>query len=186
MATPEPRAGWSRAIPRPSELSPIEIIAATLAIAALLYADSMVSDAVDLPLFMAPLAASLAILFTAPGMTITRSWNVIGGQALSALVAVGVMWALGTGHDGLIAAPIALGLALVAMRLASCVHPPACATVMVIIFAPVAPDLAFVLFPVLTGSAFVVLLAWVVHVLEARVPPRLGGRTTPGHGQPRS
>jgi len=49
---------------------------------------------------------------------------------------------------------------------------------MVIVFAPVSQTLAFVLFPVLAGSVFVVLIAWAVQVLEVRVPSRWGGRIT--------
>lgn len=166
----------------PLTISPLEIAAAVIAVAALLAANAALVGIASWPLFAAPLAASLAILFTSPGMDMTRSWNVIAGQTLSAVVAFAVLLVVGDGLDGMLAAPIALGLSLLVMRVFRCLHPPACATVMVICLAPVPTGLLFIVFPILTGSAFVVALAWGVHVLEARVPTRWGGRVTPGHG----
>ena len=182
MATPDDRSLRARLRLDGVTISPLEIVAATAAVAALLALHRVVLAATSWPLFAAPLAASLAILFTTPGMGAARSWNVIAGQTVSAAVSVGVLLVVGDAYDGMVAAPIALGLALLAMRLLKCLHPPACATVMVICLAPAVAEPLFILFPVLTGSIVVVLFAWVVHVLEARVPERWGGRVTPGHG----
>lgn len=183
MATPADRSLLARLRLVPLTISPLEIVAATIATAVLLAAHATLSGVASWPLFAAPLAASLAILFTSPGMDATRSWNVIAGQTLSAITALVVLLVIGDGLDGMLAAPIALGLALLVMRVARCLHPPACATVMVICLAPVPTELLYIVFPILTGSAFVVALAWGVHVLEARVPTRWGGRATPGHGE---
>lgn len=172
-----------RAIPSGVTLSPIEIIASGLAAVALLYASTFSSENFDEPLFLAPLAASIAIMFTSPGTTATRSWNVIAGQFISALIAVTLVSLIG--YD-FVAAPLAFSLALIAMRVAKCLHPPACATVMIICLDPAAQSLEFVFFPVLVGSIFIVCFAWIVHVIEGRVPPSWGGRTTPDHGQPPS
>ena len=184
MATPADHSLRARLRLVPLTISPLEIIAAAIAVALLLAAHAALSGIASWPLFAAPLAASLAILFTSPGMDATRSWNVIAGQTLSAAVAIAVLLVVGDGLDGMLAAPIALGLALLVMRVFRCLHPPACATVMVVCLAPVPTELLFIVFPILTGSAFVVALAWGVHVLEARVPERWGGRATPGHGGP--
>ncbi|MEY4225552.1 MAG: hypothetical protein RL190_309, partial [Actinomycetota bacterium] len=152
MATPADRS--LRALLRLDGLtiSPLEIVAATAATASLLALHRAFLDVTSWPLFAAPLAASLAILFTTPGMGAARSWNVIAGQTLSAAVSVGVLLVIGDAYDGMVAAPVALGLALLAMRLLRCLHPPACATVMVICLAPATAEPLFILFPVLTGS----------------------------------
>lgn len=184
MGTPADRSLRTRLRLVPLTISPLEIIAATAATASLLALHRVVLDVTSWPLFAAPLAASLAILFTTPGMGAARSWNVIAGQTFSAAVSVGVLLVVGHAYDGMVAAPIALGLALLAMRLLRCLHPPACATVMVICLAPAEAEPLVILFPVLAGSVIVVLFAWAVHVLEARVPTRWGGRATPGHGMP--
>lgn len=172
----------NRLIPRELTLSPIEIIGAGLAGAGLLFMSTLSVALADQPLFMAPLAASIAIMFTTPGMTASRSWNVIAGQFLSATVALAVVSLIGA-QGGKIAAPIAFSLALLVMRVCRCLHPPACATVMIICFAPVSQNITFLFFPVLFGSVLIVCFAWLVHVLEARVPARYGGRITPHHGE---
>ncbi len=183
MATPADRSLLARLRLVPLTISPLEIVAVMVAAAALLAAHAALVGFASWPLFAAPLAASLAILFTSPGMDATRSWNVIAGQTASAAVTIAVLAVVGHGQDGMVAAPIALGLALLAMRVLRCLHPPACATVMVICLASEPTGLLYIAFPVLVGSAFVVALAWAVHVLEARVPTRWGGRATPGHGE---
>ena len=172
-----------RWIPRGLWISPIEIIGAGLAGAGLLWMSTLSDDLLDEPLFLAPLAASIAILFTTPGTAATRAWNVIAGQTLSAAIALAVVL-LVPGHGGQYAAPIAFSLALLVMYVLRCMHPPACATVMIVCFTPVAHHATFLLFPVLLGSILIVVFAWLVHVVEARVPPRWGGRLTPGHGEP--
>ena len=183
MARPEQTRWFDRVMPRDLTLSPIEIIGAGLAGAGLLWMSTWLNDAAGAPLFLAPLAASIAIMFATPGMTAARSWNVIAGQFLSACVALGVVLAL-PWSDGKIAAPIAFSLALLVMRVCRCLHPPACATVMIIVLTTATQSVRFLLFPVLFGAVLIVGFAWVVHVLEARVPTKWGGRTTPHHGQP--
>ena len=172
----------NRLIPRGLTISPIEIVGAGLAGAGLLFMSTLSVALADQPLYMAPLAASIAIMFTTPGMTASRSWNVIAGQFLSAVVALAAVSVI-SGHGGKIAAPIAFSLALLVMRLCRCLHPPACATVMIICFAPASQTVTFLFFPVLCGSILIVCFAWLVHVLEARVPARYGGRITPNHGE---
>ena len=54
----------NRLIPRELTLSPIEIIGAGLAGAGLLFMSTLSVALADQPLFMAPLAASIAIMFT--------------------------------------------------------------------------------------------------------------------------
>ena len=173
-----------RIIPGGLTISPIEIVAAGIAVALLLWAHTLSVEYLQQPLFVAPLAATIAIVFTTPGMDATRSWNVIAGQTLSALVTLGAIAVVGASHGGMVVAPIALMLALVVMRVGKCLHPPACATVLVICLTPATHHLSFALFPIMLGSVFVICLAWIVHVVEARIPARWGGRTTPGHGQP--
>ena len=172
-----------RWIPRGLWISPIEIVGAGLAGAALLWMSTLSDDLVEEPLFLAPLAASIAILFTTPGTTATRAWNVVAGQVLSAAIALVVVAVLPM-EGGKVAAPIAFSLALLVMYTLRCMHPPACATVMIVCFTPVAQHPIFLIFPLLVGSILIVLFAWLVHVVEARVPPRWGGRLTPGHGEP--
>jgi CBS-domain-containing membrane protein len=172
----------ARIIPGRAVISPVEIVGAALAVGVLLYVNGRAVSAFDAPLFVAPLAASIAIIFIQPGMTLSRSWSVIGGQGLSAAVGLGVVAVLG-GHLE-IAGAVALGLALLVMRVGRCLHPPACATALIVVITPATQHVDFVAFPVVSGAILIVLFAWLVHVVEARIPARWGGRTTPHHGRP--
>ena len=74
----------------------------------------------------------------------------------------------------------ALGLSLVVMRAFHCLHPPACATAMIIVLTPTVQTWKFLFFPVLFGAVVVVLVAWGVHLIEERMlHNRLEGRTPP-------
>jgi len=148
-------------------IRPIEIIGSMVAIGSLLLLNHVTMDQMSEPLFVAPLAASIAIIFIQPGMSVARSWNVIAGQFLSALV--GLLCVLVLGGHLEIAAMLALGLSLVVMRAFHCLHPPACATAMIIVLTPTVQTWTFLFFPVLFGAIIVVLVAWGVHLIEERV-----------------
>lgn len=73
------------------------------------------------PLIVAPMGASAVLLFAVPASPLAQPWPVVGGNVLSALVGVAVAKLLGTGA---IAAGVAVGVAILAMSLTRCLHPP--------------------------------------------------------------
>lgn len=160
-----------------ANISPIEIVGSAVAIGALLFLNRLTMDRMSEPLFVAPLAASIAIIFIQPGMSVARSWNVIAGQFLAATV--GLACALVLGDYLELSAMVALGLALVVMRAFHCLHPPACATALIIVVTPAVHDVKFLFFPVLFGAIVVVLVAWAVHLVEERLPHSWWGRRLP-------
>ena len=90
------RASVDRLLPRQLlTISPIEILGSAVAIGILLYLSKLSVAAIGDPLFVAPLAASIAIIFIDPKMTVSRTWNVMAGQFLSAAVALGVVALIG-------------------------------------------------------------------------------------------
>ncbi len=153
-------------------ISPIEILGSAVAIGILLFLSNLSEAAIGDPLFVAPLAASIAIIFVDPKMTVSRTWNVVAGQFLSAAVALGVVVLIG-GQIELVAM-VAMGLALLVMHVARCLHPPACATAVLMVVTPEAQYPFFLFLPVLLGAFVVVSVAWTVHLLEARFPSRWG------------
>ena len=157
-----------------ANIAPIEIIGSAVAIGVLLYLNRIALDTVAEPLFVAPLAASIAIIFIQPGMSIARSWNVVAGQVLAALV--GLVCALVLGGHVEIAAMVALAVALAVMRAFHCLHPPACATALIVVVTPAVQHWKFLLFPVLLGAIIIVLVAWLVHLVEERLPHHPLGR----------
>lgn len=173
MSTSAFRTFVERLLPqRRLTISPIEILGSAVAIGILLYLSKLSEAAIGHPLFVAPLAASIAIIFLDPQMTASRTWNVIGGQFLSAAVAFGVVMLI-SGYLEL-AAMLAIALSLLVMHAARCIHPPACATALLIVVTPAIQHPSFLFLPVLVGAFVVVAVAWGVHFFEARFPSRWG------------
>lgn len=153
-------------------ISPIEILGSALAIGILLFLSNLSVATIGDPLFVAPLAASIAIIFVDPKMTVSRTWNVVAGQFFSAAVALGVVALIGGQLE--LAAMVAMALSLLVMHATRCLHPPACATALLIVVSPTIQHPVYLFLPVLVGAFVVVTIAWLVHVLEARYPSRWG------------
>ncbi|MFC0205572.1 HPP family protein [Novosphingobium soli] len=78
------------------------------------------------PFLVAPLGASAVLVFCVPASPLAQPWPVIGGNLISSVVGLAAGWLLG---DPWLAASLAVGVAIAAMSLARCLHPPggACA-----------------------------------------------------------
>lgn len=74
-----------------------------------------------LPFLIPPLGASAVLLFGVPASPLAQPWSIIGGNMISA--AVGVTVALLV-PNLFLAAALAVSLAIVAMILCRCLHPP--------------------------------------------------------------
>jgi CBS-domain-containing membrane protein len=116
------------------------------------------------PLLIAPLGASVVLLFGQPGSPLAQPANVFGGYFLATVVAL----ALATLAPGLWwAAAAAVGLVVALMLVLRVTHPPAGAVPLV---AMAAPDMAPMLFVTLFLSAVTLVgLAFALH----RLPPRV-------------
>lgn len=116
------------------------------------------------PLLIAPLGASVVLIFGQPASPLAQPANVFGGYLLGTLFGVAAalelpgVWA---------AAAVAVGLAVALMLLLRVTHPPAGAVPLV---AMAAPDRGLALFPMLLVSAAILVgLALLLH----RLPPRV-------------
>jgi CBS domain-containing membrane protein len=70
---------------------------------------------------LAPLGASAVLVFAAPASPLAQPWAVVGGNTISALVGSACALAI---PDPTLAAAAAVGLAITAMLLCRCLHPP--------------------------------------------------------------
>lgn len=70
---------------------------------------------------IAPMGASAILLFGLPASPMAQPWAVLGGNVLSALVGVACAQSIGA---PLVAAPVAVCLAILAMFALRCLHPP--------------------------------------------------------------
>lgn len=108
---------------------------------------------------VAPMAASAVLLFCVPASPLAQPWPVIGGNVVSALVGVVCAQLV---SDPMIAAPLAGGLAIAAMFLLRCLHPPGGAVAMTAVLggpAVLEAGLGFALAPVGLNTVLLVLAA---------------------------
>ncbi|MBU6513072.1 MAG: HPP family protein [Betaproteobacteria bacterium] len=119
------------------------------------------------PWLVAPLGASAVLVFCAPSSPMAQPWPVIGGDTLSALVAVlCVRW---LGHSELVAA-VAVGAAIAVMVALRCLHPPGGASALLSVLAGVG-DPHFVLFPVLVDTLLLVAVGLLFNNATGRSYP---------------
>jgi CBS-domain-containing membrane protein len=77
------------------------------------------------PLVVASMGASAVLVFAVPHGALSQPWPVLGGHLLSAAVGVSMArWIA----DPMLAAPLAVGLGILVMHYARCIHPPGGAT----------------------------------------------------------
>lgn len=119
----------------------------------------------DQILLMAPLGSTCALLFAAPWSEFAQPRNVIGGHVVSALTGLAALHIFGA--DAWVGA-FAVTLAILAMQLCRCMHPPGAALPLLVVQAQ--SDWWFVFTPVLAGAAIIVAIA-VVYCRAMRVYP---------------
>ncbi|MEV0523257.1 HPP family protein [Streptomyces sp. NPDC050439] len=144
-----PRLAGRAPAPPPTSHTLHNISAVTAVLLALVAVGSVVHEPVLIP----PLAASAAIVHSAPGLALAQPRSVIAGHLLCAGVGYAVLAALGSAPW---AAALAAGISLAVMTAARTPHSPACATAVVIVLHHPRPA-TFV--PLLAGAVVVVVLA---------------------------
>lgn len=134
-----------------------------------------------IPWIVAPIGASAVLLFMVPASPLAQPWPVAGGSLLSALIGLTTSLLI---PDPILAAAIALPLALAAMSLFRCLHPPggACALVGALAHTPVtASTYATLLLPLSLDLAVFLTVAWAYNTLTGHPWPH---RATPPPPQP--
>ncbi len=112
---------------------------------------------------IAPMGASTVLLFCVPASPLAQPWSVVGGNVVSALIGVACTKLFGTMFDSLIiAATLACALAIGAMFLLRCLHPPSGAVALTAVLggpAVHALGFEFALMPVALNSVILVATA---------------------------
>lgn len=114
----------------------------------------------------APLGASAVLIFATPASPLAQPWSVIGGNTVSALVGVACAFAI---RDPAAAGALAVALAIAAMFLLRCLHPPGGATALLSTLSLASAK--FALFPMFTGSALLVLAGMAYNTATGRRYP---------------
>jgi CBS domain-containing membrane protein len=124
----------------------------------------------DAALLVASMGASAVLLFGVPEGALSRPWSVFGGHVISAFIGVGCAWGI---PDPSSAAPLAVGLAIVAMSVCRCTHPPGGATALsAVIGGPAVHEMGiqYVFTPVLLNACVMLTVAWLFHLPTERYP----------------
>lgn len=124
-----------------------------------------------LPLIVAPIGASAVLLFVVPASPLAQPWSIIGGNSLSALSGLIVAHFV---HEPALAIGLAVALAIVAMSLTRCIHPPGGAVAMMTVLGgPAIADwgMLFPFVPVGLNSAILVGFGLLAHKLSRRAYP---------------
>ena len=79
-------------------------------------------------LLAAPMGASAVLLFAVPASPLAQPWPIVGGNVIAALVGVAVAHVV---PDPMIASALAVAIAIAAMSMARCLHPPGGGTALV-------------------------------------------------------
>jgi CBS domain-containing membrane protein len=116
---------------------------------------------------IAPMGASAVLVFGVPASPLAQPWSVVGGNTLSALVAVGCVRLIGP-PDLAVAAAVALAIGVMfALR---CLHPPGGATALLVAVSGVT-DPSVALVPVLLNSVLLVGVGIAYNNLTRRAYP---------------
>lgn len=138
-----------------------------------------------LPVLIAPMGALAVLLFAFPASPLARPWAVLGGNIISALVGIACIKFF---PHPILAAPLSVGLAIIAMRLCRCLHPPGGAVALTVaIGGPTVADLgwSFALMPVGFDAFILLLAAWVFNNATGhRYPHRVEPAPKPLHETP--
>lgn len=133
----------------------------------------------EAPLLVAPLGASAVLLFAVPASPLAQPWSILGGNLIAALVGVAAARLV---PDQNVAAALALGISIGLLLTFRCLHPPSGAVALTAVLGgPAIQDLGFgyALWPVLTGSLFLLLAAIGYNRLTGKVYPHRAPIQTP-------
>jgi CBS-domain-containing membrane protein len=118
----------------------------------------LLSERAAFPLMFVPFATSIVLVMGSPEIEAAQPRALIGGHLLATLVGLSVVKITGPGP---LAAALAVGLAMVAMHLTRCFHPPAGIDPLVIVVNDM--SWSFLLAPVALGACLLAALAFLWH-----------------------
>jgi CBS-domain-containing membrane protein len=125
----------------------------------------------DLILLIGSFGASAVLLYGAPHSPLARSWNLIVGHIISALVGVTFYRLLPNSPS--LAAALAVATAICAMQLTHSVHPPGGATALIAVIGSAQVHelgYGYVFMPVAVGALALWLFAQLMHGLTRLLP----------------
>ncbi len=116
---------------------------------------------------IAPIGASAVLVFAVPSSPLAQPWSVVAGNTLSAVIGTACVMLI---HEPNVAAAFAVALAIAAMILARCLHPPGGAVALLVVLSN-NPSWGFIAFPTLCNSLLLVSAGVAFHSLTGHAYP---------------
>lgn len=116
-----------------------------------------------IPLLFVPFATSIVLIMGSPDIEAAQPRALVGGHVVATLVGLVVVKVTGPGTA---TAALAVGLAMVAMHLTRCFHPPAGIDPLVVVVNDM--SWSFLLVPVVAGACLLAVFALVWHNVVRR------------------
>lgn len=116
-----------------------------------------------LPFLIAPIGASAVLVFAVPASPLAQPWPVFGGNLVSAVVGVAMAQSIA---NPMLAVGVAVCLAIIAMSVLRCLHPPSGAVAITAILGGDAITKAGFAYPVTlvaANSAALLAMGWLYH-----------------------
>lgn len=116
-------------------------------------------------LIVPSMGASAVLLFAVPHGKLSQPWPLFGGNLVSAIIGVSCYKMI---SDPFLAASMSVGIAIAAMHLLNCIHPPGGATALAaVIGGPVIHELGYqyVITPILLNVSIIFLVAFIFNSL---------------------
>lgn len=167
----------SRLVPALPRISPREMlritIGALIGIGLTGLVTSLLLPGSALPFLIPPLGASAVLLFGVPASPLAQPWSIIGGNMVSAIVGVTIALVV---PNVVLASALAVSLAILAMILLRCLHPPGGAVALTAVLGPPAIHAAgygFVLMPAGLNSLLLLIVALAYNNLTGHRYPHV-------------
>lgn len=179
----------SRFLPRQQATAPREIVRAAVGAGIGIGVTAAISTAwlgaaTGAPLLIAPIGASAVLLFAVPASPLAQPYAMLGGNVLAALVGVTAAWLI---PAPIVAALVAVAMAVAAMAICRCIHPPSGAVALVAVLGGshvLAAGYGFVVVPVLLNSVLLVAVAMAWHQLTGQSYPHAAHPVPPSAPAP--
>lgn len=140
-------------------------VGGVLSIFLIAFVTNKITGATGATLIVPSMGASAVLLFAVPHGKLSQPWALFGGHVISALVGV-ACYKLVPHNYPYLAAGLAVGLAIGAMHVSRCIHPPGGATALAaVIGGPAIHTIGFgyVTSPILLNSAIIFTVAFVFN-----------------------
>lgn len=121
-------------------------------------------------LLVPPMGASAVLVFAVPSSPMAQPWPVIGGNTISALAGIAVSHTI---SEPALSAGVAVALAIGAMSLLRCLHPPGGAAALVAVFAGSGAGYLFPLMPVALNATVLVACGLAYHRFSGHSYPHV-------------